>query len=83
MLTFVDKLSRKCWVYPTRCRSDIDAIFQLWRAYVERQSGQTLLALRMDNAKEYEALTKVFKADGIEAEFQQFTPRNRMRWQSD
>jgi hypothetical protein len=56
MLTFTDDFSRKSWVYPTQKRSSVSHMFRAWKAEVEAETGQSLYAVRMDNAGELRAL---------------------------
>jgi hypothetical protein len=69
VLTLMDEYSRKLWAIPTVRRTDLYKVFGEWQTTVERQTGQPLLSLRSDNAKEYEALGKSLVQKGIRTEF--------------
>jgi Integrase core domain len=70
MLTFTDDFSRKSWIYLTKTRTELYGIFKEWQAEVERQSNEKLLAIRCDNAREYQTLaTDLKRRNGVLVEF--------------
>ena len=69
MLTFIDESSRKTWIYLTKYRTDLYKYFGEWQLEVERQSSEKLLAIRCDNAGEYQKLSKRLRRQGVIVEF--------------
>ena len=69
ILTFVDEFSPKAWVYPVKKRTDLYGTFANWKAYIELQSGNRLVALRADNASEYRTLEALLAKEGVAVEF--------------
>src|SRR5260370_41578814 len=69
MLTFTDEYSRKTWIYLTKYRTDLYKYFGEWQLEVERQSSEKLLAIRCDNAGEYQKLSKRLRRRGVIVEF--------------
>jgi hypothetical protein len=69
MLTFIDDYTRKSWVILTKLRSVLPSEFARWKAYVEKQSGFKVKAVRCDNATEYRAIEGLILApEGIALE---------------
>jgi hypothetical protein len=68
MLTFTDDYIRKSWIYLVQARTELYEKFREWQKEVERQSGETLRAIRYDNAREYQALTADLRQSGIAIE---------------
>lgn len=52
-VTFIDDFSRKIYVYFMRAKSEVFEKFNLFKSYVECQTGQKIKTLRSDNGKEY------------------------------
>ncbi|KAL1955928.1 hypothetical protein VTO42DRAFT_7913 [Malbranchea cinnamomea] len=71
-LSITDCRSRRSWVYLTKDRS-LDTLLdtmEKWLAQVERETGERLVRIRCDNAKEFEALkAKWGNPKGIQFEF--------------
>ena len=58
MLTFIDDLSRKVWVYFLAKKSETFGVFREFKALVEKQAGVPIQILRIDRGGEY--LSKEF-----------------------
>lgn len=52
-ITFIDDLSRMCWVYFLRSKADTFNVFRKFKAFVELQSGYKIKRLRSDRGGEY------------------------------
>ncbi|CAL5381550.1 unnamed protein product [Camellia sinensis] len=52
-IVFIDDLTRMCWIYFLRFKSEVAAVFWKFKAWVENQSGYKMQVLRLDNGKEY------------------------------
>jgi hypothetical protein len=54
-ITFVDELTRYCWIYliPDKSSATILRILQVWSALVQNQSGTMIQYLRTDQGTEY------------------------------
>ncbi|CAL5331407.1 unnamed protein product [Camellia sinensis] len=52
-IDFIDDLTRMCWIYFLRFKSEVAAVFWKFKAWVENQSGYKMQLLRSDNGKEY------------------------------
>ena len=50
MLTITDDYTRKSWVFLTKLRKHLKAIFLQWKATVELETGLKLQSVRLDNA---------------------------------
>ena len=69
MLTFMDDYTRKSWVTLTKLRTALPSVFARWKAYVEKQSGFKVKAVRCDNALEYKAMEgPILSKEGIALE---------------
>jgi hypothetical protein len=69
MLTFTDDYTRKSWIALTINRASLPYEFARWKAFVERESGFKLVAVRADNASEYKSLGNTsMAAEGIALE---------------
>ena len=69
MLTFTDDYTRKAWIYLTKSRTELYERFREQQTEVERQSVEVLIAIRYDNAGEYQVLaTDLSKRIGIAIE---------------
>jgi transposase InsO family protein len=67
-ITFVDDYTRYVWAYgiENKKAATVKAVFDTWKAEVEKQSGKELKALRTDGGGEYEKeLDRYLKAMGI------------------
>ena len=52
-VTFIDDHSRKIWVYTLKTKDQVLDVFKQFHALVERQSGEKLKCIRIDNGGEY------------------------------
>jgi hypothetical protein len=54
-ITFIDELTRYCWIYllPDKSSATILRILQIWSALVQNQSGTEVQHLRTDQGSEY------------------------------
>ena len=52
-LTFIYDVSRYCWVYFLKHKSEFFGLFKVFKALVDNQSGRKLKVLRSDNGGEY------------------------------
>jgi len=50
---FIDDLTRMCWVYFLRQKSEVAAVFQRFKNLVENESHYKIKAIRSDNGTEY------------------------------
>lgn len=50
---FIDDLTRMCWIYFLKFKSEVERIFWKFKAKVENESGCKIQILRSDNGKEY------------------------------
>jgi hypothetical protein len=69
MLTFTDEYTRKSWVYFTKSRKVLRAIFQIFRARVEAETGLKIKVVRCDNAPEYRSLGQAMEPTGLVFEY--------------
>ena len=53
MLTFIDDLSRKVWIYFLRHKSEAFQCFKEWKNMVVKQIGKSMKNLRIDNGLEF------------------------------
>ncbi|GAA5966903.1 hypothetical protein JCM21900_003324 [Sporobolomyces salmonicolor] len=53
VVTFVDNFSRRLWVEPLDCKSDVFEVFKWFKAAAETESGRKLQHFRSDNGGEY------------------------------
>lgn len=60
MFTITDDYSRKSWIYLSKTRDAVYAIFKAWKAEVELETSEQLKAVRRDNAKELVKLADSF-----------------------
>ena len=77
-LLFVDDLTRMCWVYFLKQKSEAFSSFVQFRAYVEKQSGYAIKILRTDRGGEFTSkeFFKYCKDAGIRRELTaSFTPQ--------
>jgi hypothetical protein len=52
-IVFIDDLTRMCWIYFLRYKSEVAAVFWKFKAHVENQSNSQIQILRSDNGTEY------------------------------
>ncbi|GAU44031.1 hypothetical protein TSUD_349630 [Trifolium subterraneum] len=52
-IVFIDDLTRMCWIYFLRYKSEVATVFWKFKAHVENQSNSHIQILRSDNGKEY------------------------------
>ena len=52
---FIDNLSRKCWIYFLKLKSEAFAKFKEFKSLVENQLGKRIQIIRSDNGGEYES----------------------------
>jgi len=52
---FIDDLSRKCWIYFLKLKSEAFIKFKEFKALIENQTGKRIQILRSDNGGEYES----------------------------
>ena len=52
-LLFIDDFSRKTWVYFLKEKSEVFGAFQKFKAFVEKESGASIKALRSDRGGEF------------------------------
>jgi transposase InsO family protein len=50
---FIDDLTRMCWVYFLKMKSEVPAVFQKFKSLVENESDCRIKAIRTDNGTEY------------------------------
>ena len=70
-LSLIDDCTRFSWLFvkPDRRVESLIQTFDSWLPWVQRQSGQMLLIIRTDNAREFKALEAWGQPKGIEFEF--------------
>ena len=70
-LTFTDDKSHCTWVYPLKYKHEVFDCFVVWKALVEKSSGQKLKVLRTDNGGEYTSakFETYMKSEGIRHEY--------------
>jgi transposase InsO family protein len=52
-IAFIDDLTRFCWIYFMRFKSEVAGVFWRFKTWIENQSGYKIQVLRSDNGKEY------------------------------
>ena len=70
-LSLIDNCMRFSWLFvkPDQQVESLIQTFDSWLPWVQRQSGQMLLIIRTDNAREFKALEAWGQPKGIEFEF--------------
>jgi hypothetical protein len=68
-VSFTDEATRKTWVFFTRDRASIRAIFTELKARIELETGLKIQVVRCDNAPEYKALAEHYRPYGLKFEF--------------
>lgn len=66
-LSFIDDFTRKTWIYFLHEKSEAFAMFRIFKAGVEKESGAYITSLRTDRggeftSNEFEEFRKVYKA---------------------
>lgn len=66
-LTFIDDYSRKMEVYFLKNKNKVLNYFKIFKAFVEKQSGYKIKAIRTDNGKEYvnSNFKELLRSEGI------------------
>ena len=59
-VTFIDDHSRKIWVYTLKTKDQVLDVFKQFHAVVERQSGENLKCIWIDNGGEYSSPFDVY-----------------------
>ena len=52
---FIDDLSRKCWIYFIKAKSETFEKLKKFKSFIENQSSKQIKILRTDNRGEYES----------------------------
>ena len=52
-VSFVDDLSRHCWVYTMRQRFEVLDMLVKWKNMIEKQTGRKNKVLQIDNVRKY------------------------------
>ena len=52
-IAFINDLTRMCWIFLLKQKSEVAGVFMKFKARVENESGCTFQILRSDNGKEY------------------------------
>lgn len=52
-IIFIDDLTRMCWIYFMKFKSEVAGIFMKFKAWIENQSGCKIQVIRSDNGLEY------------------------------
>ena len=52
---FIDDYSQKTWIYFMKAKSETFAKFQEFKAFIEKQTGRHIWALRLDNGGEFDS----------------------------
>ena len=75
-ITFIDDFSRKAWIFFLKQKSEACNAFKTFKAFVEKQSGCKIKALRTDRGQEYLACTDFFEQHGIQHQMTtRYTPQ--------
>ncbi|XP_012487948.1 uncharacterized protein LOC105801161 [Gossypium raimondii] len=56
-IAFIDDLTRMCWIFLLKQKSEVAGVFWKFKAKVENESGCMIQILRSDNGKEYTSET--------------------------
>jgi hypothetical protein len=68
-VSFTDKATCKTWVFFTKDKASIRAIFTELKARIELEIGLKIQVVRCDNAPEYKALAEHYRLYGLKFEF--------------
>lgn len=60
MVIFVDDFSRFGWLFPPKTKSEIAAIFPIFKAFVENQFQSKIKKIQIDGGSEYKPLCILF-----------------------
>lgn len=77
-IAFIDDLTRMCWIYFLRFKTEVAGVFWRFKAWIENQSGCRIQVIRSDNGTEYtsEQFTKFCEEARIEHQFSTpYTPQ--------
>jgi len=75
-ITFIDDFSRKAWVYLLKQKSEACDAFKSFKAFVEKQSGCKIKALKTYRGQEYLACADFFDHHGIQHQMTtRYTPQ--------
>ena len=75
-ITFIDDFSKKAWVYFLKQKSEAIDVFKTFKAFVEKQSGCLIKALRTDRGQEYIVGTNFYEQHGIQHQLTtRYTPQ--------
>jgi len=75
-ITFIDDFSIKAWVYLLKQKSEACDAFKSFKAFVEKQSGCKIKALRTNRGQEYLACADFFDHHGIQHQMTtRYTPQ--------
>jgi transposase InsO family protein len=64
-VSFLDDFSRYTWIFPIACKSDVSAIFNQFKLYVERYFSCLIKTVQSDWGGEYRSLSKILQQHGI------------------
>ncbi|XP_016679117.1 uncharacterized protein [Gossypium hirsutum] len=67
-IAFIDDLTRMCWIFLLKQKSEVAGVFWKFKARIENESGCMIQILRSDNGKEYtsETFNRFCEEAGIE-----------------
>jgi len=51
-IAFIDDLTKRCWIFFLKQKSEVAGVFMKFKTRVENESGCTIYILRSDNGKE-------------------------------
>jgi len=52
-VSFIDNLSRHCWIYPMRQRFEVLGMLVKWKDMMEKQTGRKIKELQIGNVERY------------------------------
>ena len=50
-VSFIDNLSRHCWIYPIRQKFEALGTLVKWKDMMEKQTGRKIMELQIDNVE--------------------------------
>ncbi|XP_022927115.1 uncharacterized protein LOC111434054 [Cucurbita moschata] len=67
-IAFINELTRKCWIFLLKQKSEVAGVFWKFKAKVEKESACLIQTIRSDNSKEYtlETFNRFCEETGIE-----------------
>jgi histone deacetylase 1/2 len=77
-VSFVDDYSRHCWIYLLKHKSDVEDIFYIFQAHVERFLNNKIRAVQSDWGGEYHRLNAYFVASAFSIVFLAHIRLNKM-----